>query len=160
MNYKQMIANARTAGVANEKAMYAGIDRVDTLLSALEKEHPHEYWKFMRSTHEDLYGPHYDEEFANWDVSQMHSTDKEGKQYTGAHWTRSEIEAATASKSFPKGTTKCDLYVVYNAMWHDMHKLYSDAEILDMAYLFYFADEDAPSGKVWKYINAMLMAKN
>ena len=155
MNYKKMIANARANGVANEKAMYAGISRVDTLLSTLEKEHPQEYWKFMRATHEDLYGPHYDEEFAMWDVSQMHYTDKEGKQYSGAHWTISEIETATAGKTFPKGSTKHDLYVGYNSMWHDMHKIYSDAEILDMAYLYFFADEDAPSGKVWRYINAM-----
>ena len=31
----------------------------------------------------------------------------------------------------------------------------SDSEILEIAYLFYFADEDAPEGKVWRYMNAM-----
>ena len=34
-------------------------------------------------------------------------------------------------------------------------KQFSDSEILNIAYLFYFADEDAPDGKVWKYMNAM-----
>lgn len=153
--YKNMIMRARENGVANEKAMFAGIDRVDSLLSAMEKDHPAEYWQFLRKTHEDLYGCHYDEEFAKWDVAQLHSTDRDGRECRGEHWSVSELSSATSSRSFPAGVTKYDIYVGYNAIWHDMQKLFDDSQILDIAYLFFFADEDAPAGKVWKYVNCL-----
>lgn len=146
---------ARENGIASEKAMFAGIDRVDSLLLSMAKEHPAEHWQFLRKTHEDLYGCHYDEDFAAWDVSQMYSTGQDGRQYQGEHWSVSEVNSATSGRSFPAGTNKYDIYVGYNAIWHDMHRQFEDAQILDIAYLFFFADEDAPVGKVWKYINCM-----
>jgi hypothetical protein len=63
--------------------------------------------------------------------------------------------SATRNRSFPEGATDYDKWVAYNAAYADFCKQCSDSEILNIAYLFYFADEDAPDGKVWKYMNAM-----
>lgn len=155
MDYKSIIEKARARGVTSEKAMFANIESVSELLKEIKHAHPNKYWEFMRNTHEDLYGCHYDEDFAEYDVSQMHSTTKEGKVCHGQHWSKEEILSATQGKIFPVGTTDCDKYVAYNAMWHDLNKKFDDAEVLDAAYLFYFTDEDAPKGKIWAYMRAM-----
>ena len=56
--------------------------------------------------------------------------------------------------SFPSGVNKWDKLVAYNAAYADWSKKFDDAQILDIAYLFYFADEDwkHPSTKVWDYM--------
>jgi len=149
MRYSEMIASARAKGIASEAVMYAGIEAVDELLETLKEHHPDKYWAFIRKTHESLYGPHYDEEFANHDICKMHSKDA-----TGAHWTQEEVIAATMSMSFDTGVSASDKWVAANAMWHDLHSVYSDDEILRIAYLFFFNDEDWNSeGKIWDYMN-------
>lgn len=155
MNYKTMIENARKKGVANEKIMWSSIARIDNVLNMLKEEHPDQYWNLMRDTHEELYGPHYDQEFAEWDVDQMHCTDKDGKMHRGPFWSVDEIVAATKNKTFPADVTNWDKYVAYNACANDFGRTYEDEDVLEIAYLFYFDDEDAPSGKIWKYIRAM-----
>jgi len=153
--YKDMVVNARKKGVATEQSMWRSIDDVDDMLCMLKESHPEAYWAFMRKSHENIYGPHYDEEYAEHDIADMHSTSKDGTKVSGQHWSKDEIKTATQGKVFPPATTDCDKWVAYNAMWHDLHHTFSDSDILNAAYLFYFADEDAPDGKVWKYMCAM-----
>lgn len=154
MDYKTMIEKARHEGVSPERAMLASVDRVDELAQTLKAEHPDLYHKFIRGTHEALYGPHYDVGFAEHDVMKLAYTDETGHKKTGPHWTREEVLAATSGKVFPAGTTDCDKYVAYNAAYADFCKKFDDEDILDIAYLFFFADEDwQGQGKVWKYMN-------
>lgn len=151
-----MIEEARKKGVATEKAMWAGIDRVDEMLMSMKDEHPKEYEVFMRKTYHDLYGSHYNEEWAKKDIDDLEYTDKEGKKHYGAHWTKDEVVAATKDKTFPASTTPCDKWVAYNAAYADFCRRFSDSEILDIAYLFFFDDEDYQgSGKIWDYMCAM-----
>ena len=111
------------------------------------------YECLTRKLAEALNGKHYSKDHAEMEVSKMHSTDANGNVHTGAHWTADQVEAATASKKFPEGTTKCDKYVAYNATWHDLHKEFTDEQILKIAYLTWFADEDWHSdGKIWDYM--------
>jgi hypothetical protein len=42
-------------------------------------------------------------------------------------------------------------------MYSDLGKKFSDGEILDIAYVFFFSDEDSPEGKIWRYMKAMRM---
>lgn len=154
MRYSSMIKAAREKGVASEAAMFAGIEAVDELLENMKGTHPDKYWSFIRKAHESLYGCHYDDEFAKWDISQMHSTDASGSECHGAHWSKSDVENAMISKTFANGVTGADKWVAANAAWHDLHSHYTDDDVLDIAYLFFFADEDwTGKGKVWEYMN-------
>lgn len=148
-----MVEHAKKAGVTNEKTMWESIDSFSELLEELKESHPKLYWEFMRKQHGIMFHDHYDESFAMWDVSQMHSTDKDDNEREGAHWTSEQIESATAGMAFPQGTTKWDRFVGYNGIWHDMNKDFDDAQILKIAYLFFFADEDwGDEPKVWEYM--------
>ena len=156
MDYRTIIENARNKGVTSEKVMWSSIARIDGVLDTIKDEHPDLYWNLLRDTHEELYGPHYDKEFAEYGVNSMHCTDKDGKLRHGAFWTLDEILAATKNKTFPAETTNWDKYVAYNACANDFGKAFEDEDVLEIAYMFFFDDEDAPSGKIWKYIIAMM----
>ena len=110
----------------------------------------------MRKQHGRLYKNHYTEDFAEHDVSKLAWTDKEGKRHEGGHWTREQVKEATKTMVFPQGTTDCDKYVAFNATFSDLCKVVDDERtILKIAHQFWFADEDAPEGKIWIYMCAM-----
>lgn len=109
----------------------------------------------MREQHELFYGPHYNEDFAMYDVSGISYIGKSGDRRTGAHWTKDDIESATKGMSFPSGTTIWDKYVAFNAFYSDMCQLLEDDIILKAAHKFFFQDEDAAQGKIWKYMQAV-----
>ena len=104
----------------------------------------------------DFATPHFDEQTANEAISHIVFTDKAGKSHKGlAHWTVEQVEAATSAMVFPTGTTKWDKYVAFNLFYADLCKALEEAEIIKAAFAFFFADEDAPEGKVWRYVRAM-----
>lgn len=144
-----------------ETAMKSGDSKViakseSLVMEALEfvKEHDsHKYEELRRGMHELVYGCHYSPETAEEDVAKLHYTDADGVAHSGPHWTKEQIVSATASLDFPKGTTDCDKYVAFNAAYADFSKKFSDAQILDIAYLFFFKDEDwKGDGKIWAYM--------
>lgn len=154
MNYKEMVELAQERGHGNVQTMNDSVDHISEMLCKLKQHDPDGFWKFMREQHELLYNGHYSPEFAEWDVERMHSTDDNGKVCKGAHWTRDEVTEATKDMIFPAGTTECDKYVAFNAAWHDFRKKFSDQQILTIAYLFFFADEDWEGhNKVWEYFS-------
>ena len=155
MDYKDLIKNAKANGVATEKAMYESIDSLNEMLCMMKEEHPQMYWDFMRKQHENLYGCHYDKHFAEMDVEKIRYT-VGGEKKTGAHWSVDQIEEATRNTSFPSGTTKWDKYVAFNSFYADLCTVLDEAQVLKCAHRFYFADEDAPNGKIWVYMGAML----
>lgn len=153
MSYRHMVDHAKKAGVTNEQTMWASIDSFSELLEELKESHPQLYWDFMRKQHGIMFHGHYDETFALYDVSEMHSTNKSGEHRHGAHWTCEQIESATAGMKFPPGTTKWDRYVAMNAAYHDFGKEFDDANVLKIGYAFYFADEDwGNDTKIWDYM--------
>lgn len=93
------------------------------------------------------------------DVEGIRYTGPSGEKRTGAHWTADQIEEAARGMSFPSGTTKWDKYVAFNSFYADMCMVCDDAQILKGAHRFYFADEDAPQGKIWVYMAAMYDAR-
>lgn len=154
MNYRHMVDHAKKAGLTNEKTMWGSIDSFSELLEELKESHPQMYWDFMREQHGIMFHNHYDEAFANWDVSQMHYTDKNGVKHYGAYWTAEQIESATQGMRFPQGTTKFDKFVAFNAAYSDFCRDFDDAQILKIGWLFYFADEDWGSDtKIWEYMD-------
>ena len=153
MDYKKMIEEAKRNGKATEAVMWASIETVNDMLEELREEHPEKYWAFMRRVHEDIYGSHYNEEFAKYDIEQMHSTDANGVKHMGAHWTKAEVTQALMGKAIPAEVTECDKWVAANAMWHDLRKVFDERQILNATVLFFFQDEDWEGhGKVWEYM--------
>lgn len=153
MKYKRMIEEARRAGKGTELAMWASIESVSDLLEDLKEDYPEKYWAFLRKTHEDMYGKHYNEEFAQWDIEQMHSTDPNGMHHKGAHWSKAEVTQAMHGHPMPAEVTECDKWVAANAMWHDLHRGFDDKQVILATILFFFSDEDwAGDGKIWRYM--------
>ena len=153
MDYKKMIEDFAKNGGGEEK-MWESIAVTADAFEFIKETNPKKYECLMRKQHEILYGKHYDEAMALADVAKMHSVDTNGKEYHGAHWTVEEVEAATAGKTFPKGTTKWDKFVSYNNTWHDLNAKFNDEQIICAAYLLWFADLDwNGDGKIWDYMS-------
>lgn len=162
--YKDMLNEAKAAGIANEKTMWKSVDSLDEMLCVLKEEHPDMYWDFMRKQHEAFFGKHFDEKFALWQVEQMYHKTADGKVCKGQHWTPEDAEEVyTKHKSkLPANTTVWDMFVVLNANFHDRYELFKDWDpdncekmVVEDAIKFYFMDCDWNSdGKVWEYMNA------
>lgn len=150
-----MIVEAKKKGLTNETKMWQSVAILGEGLDALKDAHPDLYWQIMRDQHRVMFDGHYSEEFARHDIDCMHSIDRSGLKHTGEHWTKEEVVSVTANKQFPQGVNECDRWVAYNAMWHDLNKKFDDGQIIEAAYLFYFADDDwvEKGSKVWDYIS-------
>lgn len=159
MNYHQLIKDAKNQGFWNEETMWKSVDGISELLDEIKESHKDLYWSFMREQYGIMSSGHYDKVWAEYDVSQIAYTGKDGKSHAGAYWTCEQIEEATRGMQFPSGVTKWDKYVAFNAMKSDLCKSFDDEQILKAAYDFYFMDEDwnevsGRSGsptKVWEY---------
>jgi hypothetical protein len=147
----------------DEAVMWGSIEMWDKHLEEMKEHHPDKYWEIMRNTHELMYGKHFDEEYAEWEVSQMHHKSKDGKVHRGEHWTMDQTtEVMQSNKSkLPAEITAGDFYVALNTQWHDyicwMRELFAteqEAEdaIIKSAVKFWFQDEDWDGNdKVWAY---------
>lgn len=155
MKYKEMIEEAQSRGLTTEAMMWESVEDMENVLCMMKEAHPKEYWAFMRKQHGRLFKKHYTEEFAHHDVKKMTWTDKEGRKHSGEHWSCEDIEEVTRGMSFSSNVNKWDKYVAFNAFHADTCKVLDEDEIIKAAYHFWFADEDAPEGKVWIYMCAM-----
>ena len=155
MTYKHMVESAKKAGVTNEQKMWESIESFSELLEELKESHPQRYWDFMREQHGIMYGGHYDEMFALYDVGTMEYTDRTGSKRSGAHWTLEQIESATVGMRFAQGVTRWDKFVAFNAAFADLCKVLEEGDIIKAGYALYFADEDWGSDtKVWDMYEA------
>lgn len=136
----------------------------DMILTPMMYENPDLYWKWRRADHEHYNGSHYDEAFAIWEVEQMHHTDANGKKYSGAHWDLSEVQAVYMKYKvqLKPADNVYDMYVALNSFFHDNCVIYKswfqeafEARLIEGAISYFFKDEDAPEGKIWKYYQAM-----
>lgn len=153
-----MLEEATKSGVANEKTMWYSVESVAELLDEVKCMNPQLYWAFMRKQHELMYKGHYSEDFAKYDVDQLEWEDAEGNKHNGAHWTMEQVLEASKGLSFPAGTTDSDKWVAFNSMYSDLALICTDAEIIKIAYVFYFKDLDfdyTKSGKIWKYMTCV-----
>lgn len=152
MTYKEMIKSAK----ADEKKMWKSIEEIDALLSVVKQHDEKAYYDFLRSSYGVLYGNHYaDKEFADWDVERMSSTQADGSKLSGAYWTCEQTLEAVKGMgvNIPSEVTKWDIYVALNAAKHDWGRKYSDEDVVQIAWMFYFDDEDFEGmDKVFRYM--------
>lgn len=152
MDYKSIILAAYKNG-GGEQVMNKSVEVTNRLVEGMRETHAEVYTAFIRELYAELYGRHYNKEFAEHDVELLHYTDKDGVQHKGAHWTLEQILSATSGKSFAKSVTDYDKFVAYNAAYADFCKEFDDEQILCISYLFFFVDEDwNGSTKVWDYM--------
>lgn len=161
--YKEMV-KANYGKIQNdEKIMWASVALVDGLLEEMREHYKKRYWQFMRDAHEIMCGKHYDEEYAEWDVSQMYHKSPDGREYKGAHWSIEQTSDVMQSYrgKLPHEITPYDFFVALNAQWHDYicwarDRFDSDEDadiaVIDMAVRFWFLDDDwGEPTKVWDY---------
>lgn len=98
---------------------------------------------------------HFDEHSAEEAARHIEYTDRDGSKRTGAYWSKEEILKATEQMSFKDCVTEWDRYVAFNAMYADLCRVLTDEQVVKAAHAFFFADEDAPCGKIWRYVQAM-----
>ena len=138
-----------------EAKMWASVAVISEALEPMKETDKEAYWCIMRKMFGVMSDGHYNEEFAMWDVAQIEYTNRSGEKKRGAYWSADQVEDATKNFRFPSGVNRWDKYVGFNLMFSDLCKKLDDAQVLDAAYLFYFADEDWPNGsstKVWDYV--------
>lgn len=155
--YKKMIMDAKAKGLASEKMMWDSVDDIQDMLCALQMEHPHKYWKFIRKTHGILFKGHYTEEFARHDVQHIQYTNRKGDRKEGEYWSVEQVKEAMKQFPIPVGVNEWDLYVAANVLHSDLCKELDDEQILKSTYAFFFKDEDwdekeGSSTKIWTYM--------
>lgn len=101
------------------------------------------------------YGQHLDEGLAMHVMSKLYYTDRHGKPMTEPKWSIDEIEHATAGWEFAPGVTIFDKWVAFNFFYADTCKVLNPKEVLKVGYHFFFLDEDAPTDKIFKYLEGM-----
>jgi hypothetical protein len=153
MNYRKLVNSAKENGNFSDKTMWKSVESISLLVDELFQQDEHLYWKFMRKQHGIIYNCHYSEDFALHDVDHLSYTAKDGKKHTGGHWSVDDIEQATRSMTFPSEVNIWDKYVAFNAAYADFCLHFDDKQILQIAYDFYFADEDfVGNNKIWRYM--------
>lgn len=156
MKYKEMLEEAKAKGLTSEKTMWESIASIEDLLCDIKREHPEEYWTFMRKQHGIMWKNHYSEEYAVHDLKHLAWKDRDGRLHHGEHWTKDEVLRALNGKVFPLGTTDCDKWVALNVMYADLNKVLDDDNIVKAAYAFFFDDDDydyTTGSKVWKMMS-------
>ena len=156
MDYKSMIAEAKSKGLTSEEKMWESIKQLGESLAIIKESNPEMYWNIMRTQHGIMFNRHYSEEFAKHDVDQIFYTDADGKEHEGAYWTMDEIKDILQKHKHPSDVNIYDAFVAYNVMYADLNKKFSDEQIVDAAYLFFFMDEDwsdeDDTTKIWDYM--------
>lgn len=147
---KDKLYEAKKSRKISEDVMWESIASIDDFLAEMEKINPEAVQRFMKKQHEIMFGPHYNEEYANEDLDRLVYKDKEG-QKNGAHWTKSEVEQATRGMQFNSDVTCWDKYVAFNWVYSKMSLLYSDDDILRITYTMFF-DKTASDGLIWNFM--------
>jgi len=120
------------------------------------------YERALREDYENEHGCHFDECYARKAVDDMHSFEKDGKRNKGEHWSIEQVKALIVpyKDKMSEADTCWDAYVACNMWWHDLHRNYEkhgemDGHLVEDALTWAFCDEDAPDGKLWKYIHEL-----
>lgn len=138
-----------------EGKMWQSVSVLSEALEPMKESDKNGYWCIMRKMYGVISDGHYNEEFAMYDVSQIEYTNRQGEKKYGAYWSVEQVEEATKGYKFPNGVNKWDKYVAFNSIRADLCKKMDDAQVLDAAYSFFFADEDwgdNSSTKIWDYM--------
>lgn len=166
MKYKELVKSNFTRLKNDDDAMWASIESVSELMEEIREQHPDIYRRFMREQHEIMCGKHYNQAYAEWEVSQMYHKNADGTVSRGEHWTLEDTNDVLSKHrgKVPSAYNEYDFYVALNAHWHDVWRLASTrlaseeeaiAYVIDEAICVWFNDDDwVGEDKVWTYFRA------
>lgn len=112
------------------------------------------YEQYLVEKYEEENGPHFDEKHARDCVDKMWHT--EGNEtICGENWSIEEVEKVKSQYKLCEKVTKWDVYVALHSFYHDMCTKYKsrghEVYLIQDAIRFFFEDEDAEDGKIWRY---------
>ena len=150
-----------------EAAMWAATRRVSEYLEEMKEKHPEKYWSLIKETYEDMCGPHYNEEFAKWQIEQMFYKDKNEEVHFAPNWSAQQYRTSFELNKhrLKKKTYNCwDWAVALEMSYTDNHCMLrmwfpdaTDEEIkvkaVDMAVNYLNDDDDSDDGRIWHRYN-------
>lgn len=164
MNYFQLIEKYATG--KGEKAMWAAVRKMSEFLDEVKEAHPEKYWQVVKDTYEELAGPHYNEDFAVWQIAQLFYKDSMGAEHRSPNWTAEQYRRAfeEVKSRVPSGYTMWDFAVTLEKQYTDYHAMMKrwfpsateeelKAKAVDAAVAFLADDDDKKDGKIWRYYN-------
>lgn len=127
-----------------------------------------EAWEAMKDFHEEIYGKHFNEAYAVYQVEKMHHKNAKGETITAPLFTHDYARKIYERdvKHISKDITCWDVYVALNAQYHDNINLYKkwfpnaaedeiESKIIESTIKVWFEDEDASDTKTWCYFRAI-----
>lgn len=148
---------------SDDKLMWATTKMVsDALEDCMEDACPEGYWRLIKDIYAEICGWHFNEKFAEWQVSQFRYKGADGRDYSGGHWSKQQTDMVHEKhkSKIPSSYNAWDVYVGLNALYADLckskyerHPDTYEQEIIDDAIAFWFNDVDMPDGKVFWYFN-------
>ncbi|MGL5732322.1 MAG: hypothetical protein ACRCX5_14530 [Bacteroidales bacterium] len=149
----------------NDAVMWRTTEMLSDAVLPMAETHPKEYWQLIKDLYCTMAGPHSNEDFAEWQVSEMFHKDKIGTVHKGEHWSVNQTTQIyeQIKNKIPNTYNKYDWYVVMNMKYHDyicmLKEWFPEADeshitpkVVDMS-VSYLADSDSEDGKIWNYLN-------
>ena len=164
MNYYDLI---KQYGTGKGEAVMAATKRVSEYLEGLKEKEPERYWALIKETYEDMCGPHFNEEFAKWQIEQMYFKDMNGEVHYAPNWSAQQYRNSFEMhkhKIRNKMYNCWDWAVAVEMEYTDNHcmlkRWFPDAteedikaKAMEMAVNFLNDDDDEEDGRIWNYYN-------
>lgn len=165
MNYYDLIKQYGTG--KGEAVMWTATKRVSEYLEGLKEKEPERYWALIKETYEDMCGPHFNEEFAKWQIEQMYYKDASGEVHYAPNWSMQQYRNSFEMhkhKIRNKMYNCWDWAVAVEMEYTDNHcmlkRWFPDAteedikaKAMEMAVNFLNDDDDKEDGRIWNYFN-------
>lgn len=148
-----------------EEAMWKSVRILSEMMDELKESHPEKYWKMLKDTYASMCGPHFNEEFGEWQIEQMFFKDKNGNIHHAPNWTREQYKTVyELNKGKLKDYTCWDFAVAVEMQYTDYYCRLrtwfpnaSDDDIkmkaVELAIDYLDDIDDDEGGKVWKRFN-------
>lgn len=165
MNYYDLIKQYGTG--KGETVMWAATKRVSEYLEGLKEKEPERYWALIKETYEDMCGPHFNEEFAKWQIEQMYFKDMNGEVHYAPNWSAQQYKNSFEMHKHKIRNKKYNCWdwaVAVEMEYTDNHcmlkRWFPDAteedikaKAMEMAVNFLNDDDDEEDGRIWNYFN-------
>jgi hypothetical protein len=149
-----------------ESAMWQTTKIVSDALVPMKEAHPEKYWQLIKDIYAVVAGPHYNEEFGQWQIEQMCYVDSNGNKVMAPHWTKAQYQAAYEQNRsrLNKTYTAWDFAVAIEMQYSDYICLLRDwypsateqdldAKAIQLAVAYLNDPDDDAEGKIWRRFN-------
>lgn len=163
MKFEEILEKYKRSGM-NSNELIEAFSGFAPMFNNMKDKDKKAFENAIKKFHEKAEGPHFNEDYAETQVKDMYHTKRNGSICRGEMFTEDEARRIYDREVRRLGGnyTVWDVYVALNAQYHDYCKLFKEwfgdgndekikEKIAESAVAFWFEDEDANKGKVWKY---------